>query len=292
MNTNIRYVKYLRYTITLVVILFALFFGLWLWHNYMDGSWTRDGRVRAEIVMVAPDVGGLVADVRVRDNQYVEKGELLFEIDKKRFVQNLANARDLADARKTDLELKRNQYERRVALNSATLSEEEKNNAKLALKTAKAVYESALTQVAVAKLDLERCSVRAPFDGWVTNLQLRRGEFLARGESRLSLIEKDSYWVYGYFEEHKLPYIHADDPVEMKVLGTSFVLKGHVRDIARGITDRDNSDGQKNLADVNPVFTWIRLAQRIPVHINIDSVPKGCRLVAGMTCSVVVMHEK
>ena len=286
MGINIKFIKLLRFSITFLVVGIAVIGGLLLWNHYMDGAWTRDGRVRANIVMVAPDVNGLVSDVAVQDNEFVKKGEILFKINKVRFVEALERAQDDAAAKKAEYQMRKQQYIRRASLNDDTLSQEARNDAKLKVAAAKAAYEAAVMHVATAKLDLKRSEVRAPVDGWVTNLHLRKGEYLSRGESHLSIIQKGSFWVYGYFEEHKVALLHEGEAVQMQMLGSDYVLKGHVQSIARGITDRDNSLGEKNLANVKPVFQWIRLAQRIPVYIHIDAVPKGFTLVAGMTCTV------
>uniref|UniRef100_UPI0025DF4A8C HlyD family efflux transporter periplasmic adaptor subunit n=1 Tax=Sulfuricurvum sp. TaxID=2025608 RepID=UPI0025DF4A8C len=123
-------------------------------------------------------------------------------------------------------------------------------------------------------------------------LLLRKGDYVQAGEKRLALITRGSFWVYGYFEEHKLSLIHIGDKAEMKMLGTKYVVKGHVESIAKGIADRDNTTDGRLLANVNQIFTWVRLAQRIPVRIHIDEVPKGMNLSAGMTCSVSILPNK
>ena len=284
--------KILRYLITLSVVGIALFLGLKLWNNYMNSSWTRDGRVRAEVVMIAPDVSGLVTDVAVVDNQFVKRGDLLFAIDKVRFEHALAQAKALSQIKKAQYEMKQNQYMRRASLSDEVMSEENRNDAKLEVAVAKANYEETLTQVETAKLDLERSVVKAPCDGWVSNLLLRKGDYIQRGESHLAMIKKDSFWVYGYFEENKLSLLHVGDIAHMNMLGTNYIVKGHIESFASGISDRDNVTDQRLLANVNPTFTWVRLAQRIPVRIHIDSVPKGFTLVAGMTCSVSIVQKK
>ena len=177
-------------------------------------------------------------------------------------------------------------------MSDEVISEENRNDAKLEVAVAKANYEESLTQIEVAKLDLERCVIKAPCDGWVSNLLLRKGDFIQRGESHIAMIKKDSFWVYGYFEENKLSLLHVNDKVQMRMLGTDFILKGHIESFASGISDRDNVTDQRLLANVNPTFTWVRLAQRIPVRITIESVPKSFTLVAGMTCSVSIIQTK
>lgn len=292
MNKNNKLSKFLRFAITFSVLSLAVFLGLMLWDNYMNSAWTRDGRVRADVVMIAPDVGGLVSRVAVVDNQFVKKGELLYQIDEERFLHALHEAKAIAQTRKAEYEMKKHQSARRNAADDEVVSAESRDNAHFDTQMAHARYEEALTQVETAKLDLERSSVRAPTDGWVSNLLLRRGDYLDAGEKHMALITGGSFWVYGYFEEHKLSLIHIGDKAEMKMLGTKYILKGHVESIARGISDRDNVTDGRLLANVNPIFTWVRLAQRIPVRIRIDEVPQGLTLSAGMTCSVTIIPNK
>ena len=288
MIVNNKLSKFFRYATTFIVVGIAVFLGLMLWDNYMNSSWTRDGRVRAEIVMVAPDVSGLVSKVSVVDNQLVKRGDLLFQIDEVRFEHALHEAKAVAQTRKAEYEMKKSQYLRRAALESDAVSKESRDDARLEAEIAKAKYEEAMTQVETAELNLERSSVLAPSDGWISNLLLRRGDYVTRGEKRLAIVSHDSFWIYGYFEEHKLSLIHVGDKAEMNMLGTKYILKGHVDSIARGITDRDNTIGEGLLANVNPTFTWVRLAQRIPVKIHIDTIPEGFTIAAGMTCSVSI----
>lgn len=292
MNKNNKLSKLLRFAITFSVVSLAVFLGLMLWDNYMNSAWTRDGRVRADVVMVAPDVGGLVSRVAVIDNQFVHKGDLLYQIDDVRFHHALSAAEAIAQTRKAEYEMKRHQSKRRSAADNETVSAENRDDALYDAQVARAKYEEAMALVETEKLNVERSAVRAPTDGWVSNLLLRKGDYVQAGEKRMALITQGSFWVYGYFEEHKLSLIHVGDKAEMKMLGTKFVVKGHVESIARGISDRDNTTDGRLLANVNPIFTWVRLAQRIPVRIYIDEIPKGMELSAGMTCSVSIFPNK
>lgn len=291
MNNN-KLSKLLRFVITFSVVSLAVFLGILLWDNYMNSAWTRDGRVRADVVMVAPDVGGLVSRVAVVDNQFVHKGELLYQIDDVRFHHALSAAEAIAQTRKAEYEMKKHQSARRSAADNETVSAENRDDALYDAEVARAKYEEAEALVETEKLNVERSAVRAPCDGWVSNLLLRKGDYVQTGEKRLAIITQGSFWVYGYFEEHKLSLIHVGDKAEMKMLGTKFVVKGHVESVARGISDRDNTTDGRLLANVNPIFTWVRLAQRIPVRIHIDEVPKGIELSAGMTCSVSIIPNK
>lgn len=280
-----------RISITLALVALAIFLGHMLWVRYMDSPWTRDGRVRADVVNVAGDVAGLVTEVPVRDNQFVHRGDLLFRIDAERYRHTLAQAQALVDQRKIMLEMKRGQSSRRAALDDQVISREIREDSDLIAVSARAEYDEAVALRDHAKLNVGRTAVRAPVDGWVSNLLVRPGDYAQVGAAKLAIIDQKSFWVYGYFEEHKLTLIHIGDPAEVRMLGTDIVLQGRVESIARGITDRDNPTDVRLLANVNPSFNWVRLAQRIPVRIRLDALPEGMTLVAGMTCSVIVKPD-
>ena len=278
----------LRVLITLTIVVIALFLGRMLWVRYMDSPWTRDGRVRADIVNISSDISGLVTEVLVKDNQFVHKGDMLFKIDSERYRHTLAQMQALVDQRRVMVVMKRGQSKRRDALDNEVISQESREDSDLYTASASAEYDQAIAERDHAKLNVERTFVRAPVDGWVSNLLVRPGDYAQVGAAKLAIIDQNSFWVYGYFEENKLRLIHIGDSAEIKLLGSDLMLHGHVESIARGITDRDNPTDVRLLANVNPSFNWVRLAQRVPVRIKLDSIPKEIMLVAGMTCSVIV----
>lgn len=282
------YKQILRIALTVIIVVVAVMLGHILWVRYMDSPWTRDGRVRADVVNIASDVSGLVTEVVVRDNQFVKKGDLLFRIDAERYHHAVEEAEAKLEQRKITLALKRGQSTRRAMLDDQVISREDREDSDLISLAAKADLDQAHAELGHARLNLKRTEVRAPVDGWVSNLLVRPGDYAQAGQPKLALIDQKSYWVYGYFEEHKLPLIHVNDPAEIRMLGTDVVLRGHVESMARGITDRDNPTDVRLLANVNPSFNWVRLAQRVPVRIHIDEIPDGVVLVAGMTCSVII----
>lgn len=285
---NKKFHNLIRFSLTFVVLSAAVVLGISLWNDYMNSPWTRDGRIRADITLVAPDVDGIVADIFVKDNQFVKKGELLFKIDDRRYLDKYNQAKALADAKKAAYDMKRYQFSKRAPIEDESVSKEEKDDASFAVSVAKAEYEEAMANMETAKLNWERTEVRAPQDGWISNLLLKSGDYARVGSNCMALVNKDSFWVNGYFEEHKISLLHMGDKVDVTPLGTNFVIKGHIESIAKAIIDRDNTTGERLLANVNPVFTWVRLAQRIPVRIHIDEVPKGFQMSAGMTCSVKI----
>lgn len=278
----------LRLSVTLLTLAVAAVAGWFLWRTYEDSPWTRDARVRANVVQVTPDVSGVVIDVRVRDNQNVKVGDVLFVIDQARFQLALLNAEAAVVGAQSLRDQRQQEYERRQKLSSASISDEALAQARSAALSAQAAYDQAQVALNIAKLNLARTQVRAPVNGHVTNLLLDKGDYATAGKAMVAVVDSDSYYVAGYFEETKLRSIHIGDDVSIRLLGFSPELRGHVASIARAITDRDNAPGSELIANVNPTFNWVRLAQRIPVRIAIDRVPDGITLSAGMTATVVV----
>jgi RND family efflux transporter MFP subunit len=282
---------YLRYIITAVLLLAALLFGRYLWNDNMASPWTRDGRIKADIIHIAPDVSGIVTGVAVRDNQFVHKGDLLFSIDKDRYAQALAQAEAAVVAQQSEKLMRAREAARRAGLDASIVTSENRESASSLSSIAGAKYQAAVAARDTAQLNLQRTDIRAPVDGYVTNLHVYTGDFAQAGAPQLAVIDSNSYYVSGYFEETKLPYLAVNDAVEIRLLDGGPAMQGHIESISRGITDRDATTGRELLADVNPTFNWVRLAQRIPVRIRIDNLAKDHTLVAGMTCTVIVKPQ-
>ncbi len=263
---------------------------LWvLWWHYMLAPWTRDGRVRAEVVKVAPEVSGTVAEVRVEENQYLHKGDVLFVIDPVRFRLALAQAEAVVSQREADFRAKDFQAKRRADLLKANaVSIDEQQQFQGVSDTAQAALAEAAADRDVARLNLERSVVRSPVDGYPTNFTLRVGDFANAGQVQLSLVDADSFYVLGYFEETKLRRIRDRAPATVRLMQGGPAISGHVESVSAGIADLNAADGAEGLASVDPVFTWVRLAQRLPVRIHLDRVPPRVRLATGLTCTVTV----
>jgi multidrug resistance efflux pump len=277
-----------RVLLTLVLVAAGCAGGYELWDYYMLSPWTRDARVQADVVSIAPDVAGFVDDLRVKDNQFVHKGDVLLVIDRERYTRALATADATVAARQAEMEMRQHEAERRAKLTTLSISVEAREDAMLTANSAAATYQQALADRSTAQLNLDRTVLRAPVNGFVTNLTLDIGQYASIGTKVMALIDSDSYRVTGYFEETKLPAVKRSGHVDIYLMSGGPVLRGHVESISRGITDRDNPAGPELLADANPTFEWVRLAQRIPVRIHIDDVPKGVLISSGMTCTVVV----
>ena len=280
----------IRVAITLAMVALAVWLGAALWRTYMVAPWTRDGRVRAYVVDVAPEVSGTVTELLVHDNQFVHRGDALFVIDPVRFRIAIAQAQAQLETAREDLRLRQSDARRRQGL-SGIVSAEERERFTSVADTAQAAVDSAQASVDLAQLNLARATLYSPVNGYVTNLLLRNGDYVNAGQPRLAVLDSDSFWIYGYFEETKLQGVHVGEPARMKLMGYDALLSGHVESITRGINDQNGNPDRLGLQDVSPVFTWVRLAQRIPVRIHIDQVPAGITLAAGMTCSVSIGRE-
>ena len=267
-----------RILVTCLVLVTAIWAGLRLWDHYELSPWTRDGRVRANIVQIAPDVSGLVTAVPIHDNQRVAAGALLFEVDHARFALALRQAEAALSAQRAAL----GQLQRESARNTelgTLISQELREQSRARVEQSQAAVSQAVVALDSARLNLERAQVRAPTDGLVTNLDMRTGSYAMAGRSALALVDPASFYVEGYFEETKLPRIHLGDRVRVTPMGSG-ELMGTVESLAAGIADRDRTTSANLLPSVNPTFNWVRLAQRIPVRVRLDPLRDSERLVA------------
>ncbi|NWO11490.1 HlyD family secretion protein [Chromohalobacter salexigens] len=281
----------LRMLITLVVVALAVAAGVWLWHYYLYTPWTRDGRVRADVITIAPDVSGWVRQLPVSDTQKVEQGDTLFQIDQARYQTAVNKAQAVVALNQAQLELKRHEENRRNNLSNQAISSENREVARIDTRVAKANLDEAQANLESAQLDLKRTVVEAPADGHILNLRLTEGNYVSAGNAVMALVKSDSYYVTGYFEETKMSRIEEGDVARITLMNDDTELRGHVAGIGRGIADSNTSPNDQLLPQVEPTFNWVRLAQRIPVRIELDDVPEGTLLSAGMTATIHVVDD-
>jgi multidrug resistance efflux pump len=277
-----------RFLITIGTVLVSILLAWAMWVAYLGAPWTRDGQVRAYVVTMASEVAGRVVELPVADNQFVHKGELLMTIDPTdyRIAVSLAEAAvQQAQANAENLE---REAKRRQELSTLSTSVEEKQSYESNAQAARASYQQAVSNLDQARVNLDRTRILSPVDGYVTNLLTQIGDFATVGQRTVAIVDANSFWVDGYFEETSLGKIHGGDPANIKLMGYSQVIHGHVDGLSRGINVPNAQPDQAGLASVNPIFTWVRLAQRVPVRIHIDQVPDGVRLVAGITATVQI----
>lgn len=308
--------KKIKYFSTLLIALLAVV-AVWLvWNYYMQSPWTRDGKIRAEQVSIAPQVSGQIIALNVRDNQQVKRGDVLFRIDDTPFRIAVLNAQaqqakvlaDLSKAQsdmnraQADMTKARKEAERRHGLPKNFISDEDLDTVNTALQSARASALAAQAAVDAAKASgdaaaaaleharwqLSQTEVTAPVDGWVTNLSTRTGDYASVGHPLFALVDSHSFYVAGYFEETKLRHIRPGDSATVILYSNGEKLQGHVSGIGRAISDQSISSEHNLVADVKPTIPWVRLAQRVPVRIEFDHLPDNIILISGTTCTVSI----
>src|SRR6201981_1442760 len=274
--------------ITLAVIAVAVVLGWAMWGAYMGAPWTRDGTVRAYVVTMAPEVEGRIVELPVADNQFVHKGDLLMVIDPRNFKIAVSLNEAAVKQAQVNAENAEREAKRRLALNDLAVTVEQQQTFETSAVATQAQLQQAQANLDQARVNLDRTEIRSPVNGWVTNLLAQQGDYASVGTNVISLVDADSFWVDGYFEETNLEPIRVGDPASIKLMGYSQIVRGHVGSIARAINVPNAQPNGLGLATVNPIFTWVRLAQRIPVRIHVDQVPEGVVLAAGMTATVPI----
>ncbi|MFE1599024.1 efflux RND transporter periplasmic adaptor subunit [Methylobacterium sp. ID0610] len=277
----------------IAAVLAASGFLAWAaWDYYFGTPWTRDGTVRVYTAQVAPEVSGRVTAVRVADNQFVRKGDVLFQIDDRDYRIAVKRAEAALAQARAQAQNSRAEADRRNQLSDLAVSAEARQTYESAADAAQAAAEAASANLDNAKLNLERVEIRSPVNGYVSNLLLQAGTYATAGQAAMTLVDTDSFWVAGYFEETHLRAIQVGAPARIVLMGyTDRPIAGRVDSLARGIMDPNAAPGVAGLPNVNPVFTWVRLAQRIPVRIRIERLPDGVHLAAGMTATIQVLDQ-
>ncbi|TCK28012.1 RND family efflux transporter MFP subunit [Ancylobacter aquaticus] len=274
--------------LTLCALGAAGMLGWWTWQTYMQTAWTRDGTVRAYVVTVTPQVSGRIVELPVKGDQFVHKGDPLIVIEPDDYQIALASAEAAVARAKADLDNKQAQAQRRAQLDSLAVSKEEQESFTAVANMAEGAYQQALANRDQAKLNLSRTRIVSPVNGYVTNLLAQPGDFATSGQRVLSVVDSDSFWVDAYFEESVLNGIHLGDTARVALMAYPQELTGRVTGIGRGIAVPNAQPDGSGLATVNPVFTWVRLAQRVPVRVVLDHVPPDIILAAGLTATVSI----
>ena len=259
-----------------------------MWNYYMQSPWTRDGKVRAEQVRITPQVSGTIVELLVKDNQFVNVGDLLFRIDKTPFHIAELNAQAQLAKAQSELAKANNEANRRRHLSQNVISAEELDTANLNVKAMQASVDVAQATLKQAQWQLAQTDVRAPVSGWITNLSTRTGNFATTGLPLFALVDSNSFYVMGYFEETKLRHIREGAPAQITLYSGNTKLQGHVSSIGRAIYDQSVESDSGLVPDIKPNVPWVRLAQRVPVRIEFEQLPRDVTLVSGTTCSVAI----
>ena len=284
--------KKLKYFSTLLIAALAIL-AVWLvWNYYMQSPWTRDGKVRAEQVDITPQVSGSILALNVKDNQFVKAGDVLFQIDPTPWRIAVMNAEAKQAKAQSDLSRASHEAARRKGLSANFISAEDLDAANMVLKAAQANFDAAKAEHEHARWQLSQTEVKAPVDGWITNLTTRVGNYASVGHPVFALIDSHSFYVVGYFEETKLRHSRQGDRADIVLYSNNKKLQGHVSSIGRAIHDQSLATDGALVADIKPTLPWVRLAQRVPVRIEFDSLDASTLLVAGTTCTVSIQGDK
>jgi multidrug resistance efflux pump len=285
--------KILGYSVTLTIAAAAGWIVWSEYRHYSEDPWTRDGQVRANVVGIAPRVPGPIIRIAVVDNQHVKRGDLLFEIDPADYqaAVELAKAQELAakaglTQRKQDLDRQTELFQKKVnALQEYQDAQDNYDSAQANLAAAKA-------NLVTAELKLDYTKIYATVNGEVTNLNISEGAYASIGQQVLALVDSDSYWIAAYFKETQLRHISTGDTATISLIGNEDLpFLGTVRSVGWGIFVTDGSSGQDTtmLPSVSPTIDWVRLPQRFPVRIQVESSAQT-ELRIGQTVSVAISH--
>lgn len=277
-----------RIAITLILVVLAAIAVFKSWSFYTESPWTRDAKFAADVVAIAPDVSGLLTEIPVTDNQLVKKGQILLVIDRPRYQQALAEANADVAYYQALAEEKKREAGRRVRLGIQAMSQEEIDQSSNSLQTVQHQLAKAMAARDLAQLDLERTTVRAPADGWVTNLNVHAGEFITRGSTAVALVKKNTFYILAYLEETKLNGLKPGDRVEITPLGSNRIMHGTVDSLAAAVNNSSSTVNSKGLASIDSNLEWVRLAQRVPVKILLDEKDQQHPYPAGTTATVVI----
>lgn len=285
--------KILKFLLSSLIILAAVAVALWNYWDYVTNPWTRDGQVRAQVIQITPRVSGPIVNLPIIDNQFVKAGDLLFKIDPRTFQAAVKQSRaDLRTARVKAVNAKEDaeRAERIRKMNPGAMSVQEletKKNEQLEAESSVFGAEAALEK---ANLNLEFTQVKAPVDGYVTNLNLRLGSQAVENQAALALVDINSYWIVGFFKENYIANMRKGDRAIVTLMTyPDTPLEGRVHSLGWGIAQDDGSTGFDLLPTISATFEWVRLAQRVPVRIHLLEVPEGVKLRVGTTVSVLVM---
>jgi RND family efflux transporter MFP subunit len=289
--------KIIKLVVTLTLLATAGYFGYKKYEDYIQNPWTRDGQVRTQVIQVAPRVSGMVTKIYVKDNEYVQKGDLLFEIDDSKYKFQVAQAkarlkraREVSKGARVEYERVKNIYKRdKGAVSQKDLIRNEVNYYK-----SLADIDAQQEQLNIAELNLSFTKVHAEVEGWVSNINFQLGTQAVANKPILALVDKNSFWIFGFFREDMIKDIkEGDEAIVILMAYPDKPLQAKVESIAWGIYNTDANPGKNLLPNVKPVFQWIRLAQRIPVRIELkEPLREDVVLRYGMSASVMIKTKE
>lgn len=287
--------KLIVIALNVVILGGAAWLGYHKYEEYFNNPWTRNGQVRANIIKIAPRVSGPIVNVAIQDNQEVKTGDLLFEIDPEPYEVAYTQAEVALEKSIISSRGKKIEYDRLTdirAKDRGAVSHKDLIRREIAYQESLLQIKATEEQLKSARLNLSYTKVYATVDGFVSNLDIRKGTQAVANQPVLALIDKHSFWVFGFFRENQLQQIGPGSQARVTLMAhPDTPLEAKVESIGWGIAPSDGAVGYNLLPNVNPVFQWIRLAQRIPVRITINELPADIDLRFGLSASIMVMKD-
>lgn len=275
---------------------FAGYFGYEKFQEYINNPWTRDGQVRAQVIQISPRVSGTVININIIDNQFVHKGDLLFEIDPSPFQIQVKQIQADLKREKINAKGRKVEYDRVNKIASrdkGAVSEKDLVRHEVNYFSSLAKIDSLKEKLNNAKLNLTFTKIYASVDGYVSNINFQIGSQAVANQPILALVDANSFWVFGYFRENMIQDVHVGDSAKVTLMAyPDKPLDASVESIGWGISHSDGNPGSNLLPSIKPVFQWIRLAQRIPVRVKLEKLPEDVELRFGLSASVIVLKSK
>jgi multidrug resistance efflux pump len=280
-------------SINLALVALLAWYGYQKFEAYINNPWTRDGQVRGQVIQVAPRVSGMVMRITVIDNQYVSRGDLLFEIDAQPFEIAVSQAKANLQRHRISSKSSKIEYDRLLDIvkqDAGAVSARDLNRREANYLQSLSQIEVALESLHSANLNLSYTRVHASVDGYVSNINFQIGDQAVANSPIVALVDSNSFWVFGYFRESEIEHIRIGDPARVTLMAyPERPIEGSVESLGWGIAPSDGNTGYNLLPSIKPVFQWIRLAQRIPVRIKLAPLPENVELRFGFTASVMIL---
>lgn len=277
--------KYFKQTV--VILFFVLSLVIWLsmrvYAHYHTS--TDDAYINANVVQIAPRVSGKVVNVYVMDNQFVKKGQLLFDIDPAPFQAAVDSASAQVQVNEAQLAKFTNTSQRTLALVKENyMSPQDKDNVTAELKSATSNLAYAKSQLTEATLNLQYTKITAPTDGWVTNLSLRSGDICSANQPLFALISNAEFWADANFKETEMEGIHPGQTATIVTdLYPDHPFQGVVESISGGA-----GSAFSLLPPENSTGNWVKVTQRIPVRVRVTNPDANYPLRIGISADVTV----
>jgi membrane fusion protein (multidrug efflux system) len=271
----------------------------------MSRESTDDAFIQGHIVSVSAKVDGHITRVYVKDNQWVEKGDLIVELDPRDFQVSLDLASAALSAAQASAEQSRAQvgiasveaaraekdYNRYRQLFEASggVTQQQVDNAAAAAQSAAAQLDAANKQVIAAQakaseakaafeqaqLNLSYTKICSPQSGRVTNKALEEGEYVKVGQPLMTIVPRE-VWVVANFKETQLKYMKPGQPVKIKVDAyPQKIFRGHIDSIQAGTGAIFSL-----LPPENATGNFVKVVQRVPVKIVFDEDPNEIKMLS------------